>query len=101
MLEKLPADQAPSTFAQGGSFVISNKIIDILEHQSTGLGNELWLADAQNNMAQNDIVLTQAFEGSEDWMTTGDPLRWLEANISVALQDPAFKDDLREFINKI
>ena len=101
MLEKLPADQAPSTFAQGGRFVISNKIIDILEHQSTGLGNELWLADAQNNMAQNDVVLTQAFEGSEDWMTTGDPLRWLEANISVALQDPAFKDDLREFINKI
>jgi len=101
MLEKLPADQAPSTFAQGGRFVISNKIIDILEHQSTGLGNELWLADAQNNMAQNDIVLTQAFEGSEDWMTTGDPLRWLEANISVALQDPAFKDDLREFIKKI
>ena len=101
MLEKLPADQAPSTFGQGGRFVISNKIIDILEHQSTGLGNELWLADAQNNMAQNDVVLTQAFEGSEDWMTTGDPLRWLEANISVALQDPAFKDDLREFINKI
>lgn len=101
MLEKLPADQAPSTFGQGGRFVISNKIIDILEHQSTGIGNELWLADAQNNMAQNDVVLTQAFEGSEDWMTTGDPLRWLEANISVALQDPAFKDDLREFINKI
>lgn len=101
MLEKLPADQAPSTFGQGGRFVISNKIINILEHQSTGLGNELWLADAQNNMAQNDVVLTQAFEGSEDWMTTGDPLRWLEANISVALQDPAFKDDLREFINKI
>jgi len=101
MLEKLPADQAPSTFGQGGRFVISNKIIDILEHQSTGLGNELWLADAQNNMAQNDVVLTQAFEGSEDWMTTGDPLRWLEANISVALQDPAFKDDLREFIKSL
>jgi UTP--glucose-1-phosphate uridylyltransferase len=101
MLEKLPADQAPSTFGQGGRFVISNKIIDILEHQSTGLGNELWLADAQNNMAQNDVVLTQAFEGNEDWMTTGDPLRWLEANISVALQDPAFKDDLKEFIKNL
>jgi len=30
MLEKLPADQAPSTFAQGGRFVISNKIVEIL-----------------------------------------------------------------------
>ena len=101
MLEKLPADQAPSTFAQGGRFVISNIIINNLEKQSTGLGNELWLADAQNNMAQNDIVLTQAFEGSEDWMTTGDPLRWLEANISVAMQDPKFKTDLLEFIKTL
>ena len=101
MLEKLPADQAPSTFAQGGRFVISNKIINILENQSTGIGNELWLADAQNNMAQNDVVLTQAFEGDEDWQTTGDPLRWLEANIAVALQNPQFKDDLLQFINTL
>ena len=101
MLEKLPADQAPSTFAQGGRFVISNKIINILENQSTGLGNELWLADAQNNLAKNDIVLTQAFEGEEDWMTTGDPLRWLEANIAIALQNPQFKEDLLHFIQNL
>ena len=101
MLEKLPAAEAPSTFAQGGRFVISNKVINILENQSTGMGNELWLADAQNNMAKNDVVLTQAFEGQEDWMTTGDPLRWLQANIAVALQDPKFKDDLTEFIKNL
>jgi len=101
MLEKLPADQAPSTFGQGGRFVISNKVINILENQSTGLGNELWLADANNNMAKNDVVLTQAFEGEEDWMTTGDPLRWLEANITVALNDPKFKDDLTQFIKSL
>ena len=101
MLEKLPADQAPSTFAQGGRFVIVNKIINILENQSTGLGNELWLADAQNNLAKNDIVLTQAFEGAEDWMTTGDPLRWLEANIAVALLDPKFSPDLKEFLSQL
>ena len=101
MLEKLPADQAPSTMAQGGRFVISNKVISILENQSTGLGNELWLADAQNNMAKNDVVLTQAFEGDQDWMTTGDPLRWLESNIAMALKDPKFHDDLVNFIKTI
>jgi UTP--glucose-1-phosphate uridylyltransferase len=101
MLEKLPADQAPSTFAQGGRFVISNQIVDILKNQSIGMGNELWLADAQNNMAQNGVVLTQAFEGDEDWMTTGDPLRWLQANIAVALRNPQFKEDLMKFINNL
>ncbi len=99
MLEKLPADQAPSTFGQGGRFVISNKVISILENQSTGLGNELWLADAQNNMAKNDIVLTQAFEGEEDWMTTGDPLRWLQSNIVMAIQNPKYQSDMSKFLN--
>jgi len=101
MLEKLPADQAPSTFGQGGRFVLSNKVINILENQSTGLGNELWLADAQNNLAKNDVVLTESFEGEEDWLTTGDPLRWLIANITVALKDPKFHDDLVKFINNL
>jgi len=101
MLEKLPADQAPSTFGQGGRFVLSNKVINILENQSTGLGNELWLADAQNNLAKNDVVLTQAFEGEEDWLTTGDPLRWLIANITLALKDPKYHDDLIKFIKTL
>ncbi len=101
MLEKLPADQAPSTFAQGGRFVLSNKIINILEQQPTGMGNELWLADANNNMAKNDIVMTQAFEGEEDWLTTGDPLRWLQANIAVALKDSKYKEDLTQFIKNL
>jgi len=101
MLEKLPADQAPSTFAQGGRFVLANKVVFLLSNQSTGMGNELWLADAENNMAQNDVVLTESFQGQEDWLTTGDPLRWLQANITVALSDPKFKDDLTEFIKNL
>jgi len=101
MLEKLPADQAPSTFAQGGRFVISNKIISVLENQPTGQGNELWLADAQNYLAKNDVVLTQAFEADADWLTTGDPLRWLIANITLALNDPKYHDDLTKFVNSL
>ena len=101
MLEKLPADQAPSTFGQGGRFVLSNQTLQILSTQETGLGNELWLADAVNTLAATSVVLTQAFEGDSDWMTTGDPLRWLKANIAVALLDPSMKDDLLSFLKTL
>ncbi len=101
MLEKLPADQAPSTFAQGGRFVVSSKVISILESQELSRDNELWFADASNTLAKEDVVLTQAFEGNEDWMTTGDPLRWLKANIAVALRQPQFKDDLSSFLKSL
>lgn len=102
MLEKLPADQAPSTMAQGGRFIVSaKKLFPVLEKQGLSRDNELWFADAVNNLAENDVVLTQAFEGQEDWMTTGDPLRWLQANIAMALKNPAFHDDLVNFIQKV
>jgi UTP--glucose-1-phosphate uridylyltransferase len=102
MLEKLPADQAPSTMAQGGRFVVSAaKIFPVLNTQGLSRDNELWFADAENNLAQNDVVLTQTFEGKEDWLTTGDPLHWLEANITFALKTPAFHDDLIKFIKNI
>jgi UTP--glucose-1-phosphate uridylyltransferase len=102
MLEKLPADLAPSTMAQGGRFVVStSKIFPVLEKQGLSRDNELWFADAENNLAQNDVVLTQTFEGEEDWLTTGDPLHWLEANITLALKNPVFHDDLIKFIKKL
>jgi UTP--glucose-1-phosphate uridylyltransferase len=100
MLEKLPADQAPSTFAQVGRFVATSKLFAILEQQALSRDGELWFSDASNTLAKTDIVLTQAFEGQEDWLTTGDPLRWLKANIIVGLQDPNLKDDLLRFLKK-
>ena len=101
MLEKLPADQAPSTFAQGGRFLVTSKIFPILKNQGLSRDGELWFSDASNTLAQSGIVLTQAFDGSEDWLTTGDPLRWLEANITLALNDPKYHDDLIKFIKNI
>ncbi|MDD2483267.1 MAG: sugar phosphate nucleotidyltransferase [Candidatus Shapirobacteria bacterium] len=100
MLEKLPADQAPSTFAQGGRFVATSKLFAILEQQGLSRDGELWFSDASNTLAKTDIVLTESFEGDEDWLTTGDPLRWLKANITLALQDPKLKDDLLRFLRK-
>jgi len=101
MLEKLPSNQAPSTFAQGGRFVVTSKVFAILEQQGLSRDGELWFSDASNTLAKTGIVLTQAFEKEEDWLTTGDPLRWLKANITLALQNPNLKSDLQEFLKKI
>ena len=77
------------------------KLWPVLTKQSTGKGNELWFADAVNTLAANDIVLTEATDTESDWMTTGDPLRWLKANISVALNDETISSDLKEFLKNL
>ncbi|MDD4135873.1 MAG: sugar phosphate nucleotidyltransferase [Candidatus Shapirobacteria bacterium] len=98
LLEK--TDPPPSNFAVVGRYVISNKILDVIKNQGTTKDNELWLADALNTMAQNGTVVDEPITNGV-WMTTGDPLRWLEANIAVALKDPKLKDDLKEFLKNL
>jgi len=99
LLEK--TDPPPSNFAVVGRYVISNKILDVIKNQGTTKDNELWLADALNTMAQNGVVVDEPITNGGVWMTTGDPLRWLEANIAVALKDPKLKDDLKEFLTNL
>ncbi len=101
MLEKLPADQAPSTMAQGGRFLVTPKIFPLLETQGLSRDGELWFTDASNSLAKQGVVLTQAFENNENWLTTGDPLRWLEANITLALRNQEYHDNLRKFLSQI
>jgi len=102
ILEKLPADKAPSNMAEFGRFVLTPKVINILEKDwkagQFGKDGELWLVDALNKMAKKSRVIAQPVEGK--WMTTGDPLRYMKTMVEFALVrkdiGPQFKKYLRE-----
>jgi UTP--glucose-1-phosphate uridylyltransferase len=97
VLEKLKKEEAPSFVAQFGRFVISPKIWPILEKRKLGKDNELWLADANNKLAQEDLVIAQPMKVGK-WLTTGDPLHWLQANLEVALQDPQIGPAIKAYL---
>jgi UTP--glucose-1-phosphate uridylyltransferase len=99
VLEKLPQNQAPSNVAQFGRFVVSSKIFAVLEKQGLSRAGELWFADAVNNLAQKDIVLAVPIVEGE-WLTTGDPLRWLKANLKFALSREEYKKEIGEILRK-
>ncbi len=100
VLEKLPANEAPSNMAQFGRFVVSPRIFDVLEKQGLSRDNELWFADLENNMAKNDIVIAETVKNGQ-WLTTGDPLRWLRANIEYGLVDPSIQKELKEYLKSL
>jgi len=93
-------DPPPSNFAVLGRYVVSNKIMNVLETQGISKDNELWWADAANTLAKDGIVINEPIINGV-WMTTGDPLRWLKANITFALNDPRYQDDLKQFLSQI
>lgn len=98
LLEK--QDPPPSNFAVLGRYIASNKIMNVLQTQGISKDNELWWADALNSLAQSGLVINEPITNGI-WMTTGDPIRWLKANIVFALNDPKYKDDLTQFIKTL
>lgn len=97
IVEKPAPELAPSLFAQGGRFIVSPKIIPVLKGQQTTKG-ELWFTEAENTLVQQGAVLLALPYRHAYWTTTGDPLNWLKANLTLALKDPAFSEPIRSFL---
>ncbi len=85
IIEKPAPEDAPSTLAQFGRFVLPPRIIDILGSLELGKGNELWLTDALDKLCREERVLVHPVNGT--WYTMGDPLRYLIANVEYALKN--------------
>jgi UTP--glucose-1-phosphate uridylyltransferase len=84
VVEKPEPEDAPSTLAQIGRFVLSSRVIDLLESVQLHAGDELYLTDAIARLCRESRVLAHPIEGK--WLTTGDPLRFLIANVQYALR---------------
>jgi UTP--glucose-1-phosphate uridylyltransferase len=97
LLEKLPSSQAPSNKAAFGRFVVSSKMFSILHRQKVTRAQELWFADAVNTLAKKDLVIAEPIKQGE-WLTTGDPLRWLKANLVLGFKDKDLQKELKEFL---
>lgn len=99
VFEKVPRQQAPSNVTQLGRFLYTPNIIKVIE--STPIRNgELWLADANASLAKIGRVYAQ-YTPDNAWMTTGDPLRWLKANIVLGLKHPTIGPELKKFLDTV
>lgn len=98
-VEKAPKGEAPSNMVQFGRFVFTKEVIKEAEKKQTGKDGELWVIDILNALAkQGKSVLALPIKGR--WLTTGDPLRYLQTAISFALEREDLREDLKNFLKK-
>lgn len=97
VIEKPERSQAPSNLASYGRYVLTPKIFEYLSADSTGLDDELWLQDANHQVAKHGVVRIKVVDG--EWMTTGDPMRYMKTHIKFMLEKDkdsgAFRDWLK------
>jgi len=63
MVEKPPADKAPSNMAVIGRYILTPDIFDILRETSPGAGGEIQLTDAIRAQARHGCVMAYKFKG--------------------------------------
>ena len=99
-LEKVSKKEAPSNKVQFGRFVFSYDVIKTAENTQTGKGNELWTIDILNNLVKKGkTVIAQPIEG--EWLTTGDPLKYMQAQVKFALMRKDIGADFKKYLKSL
>ena len=99
MVEKPKPDQAPSTFAAAGRYLLDRAIFDALERITPGSGGELQLTDAVALLISDGhpvhVVVHRG--GRHD---LGNPGGYARAFVDFALQHPEYGEDLRTWLDE-
>jgi UTP--glucose-1-phosphate uridylyltransferase len=105
LVEKPSIDEAPSSFAVIGRYVLDPAVFGILEHTEPGRGGEIQLTDALRTLALHTPagdgggVIGVVFRGRR--YDTGDRLSYLQAVVRLAVEredlGPEFAPWLKEF----
>ncbi|RJQ71973.1 UTP--glucose-1-phosphate uridylyltransferase [Pseudonocardiaceae bacterium YIM PH 21723] len=97
MVEKPKAEDAPSTFAAAGRYLLDRAIFDALKRITPGAGGELQLTDAIALLIQegHPVHVVVHRGGRHD---LGNPAGFLKAAVDFALEHPEYGADLHQWL---
>lgn len=98
-VEKPQPEEAPSDLAIIGRYLLTPEIFAILDSQKPGLGGEIQLTDAIDELNKTQRVFAQEFTGKR--YDVGNKLGMMEANIEYGLKHPEIKEDLRAYLKQL
>ena len=96
MVEKPKFEDAPSTQAIIGRYVLTPRVFELLEQTAPGAGGEIQLTDGIKALAKEERVFGYNFEGKR--FDAGDKFGMLQATVEFALKRPEFADKFREYL---
>lgn len=96
LVEKPSVEEAPSTLAIMGRYILTPAIFPILENLSAGKGGEIQLTDGLIQLNEIEKVLAYHFEGTR--YDIGDKLGFVQATIDFALLRDDLHDDIKAYM---
>jgi len=96
IVEKPRPEEAPSTLAVIGRYVLTPRIFEHLEQVQPGAGGEIQLTDAISALLRDEKVLAYRFRGLR--YDCGSKLGYMKAAVALALKHPEIGADFDKFL---
>ena len=98
LVEKPSPKDAPSNLAVLGRYILPSKVLDLLETTVAGVGGEIQLTDALDELLKLDGL--NAFETDASIFDCGNKQGFLCANLAVGMRDPDTRQSIKALIKK-
>jgi UTP--glucose-1-phosphate uridylyltransferase len=98
LVEKPSSNHAPSNLAVLGRYILPSKVLDLLETTIAGVGGEIQLTDALDELLKLDGL--NAFETDAEIFDCGNKQGYLSANLAVGMRDPGTRQYIKALIEK-
>ncbi len=98
LVEKPLKTDAPSNLAVLGRYILPSKVLDLLETTVAGVGGEIQLTDALDELLKRDGL--NAFETDAATFDCGNKQGFLSANLAVGMRDPDTWQVIKALIKK-
>jgi UTP--glucose-1-phosphate uridylyltransferase len=98
-VEKPKPEEAPSTLAAVGRYILDPKVMRLLEGQEKGAGGEIQLTDALAKLIGDQPFHAHVFEGARH--DCGEKTGFIQANIALALEREDMAGPLRAYLKTL
>jgi UTP--glucose-1-phosphate uridylyltransferase len=99
LVEKPKQEDAPSSLAIIGRYILTPAIFEMLASTELGAGGELQLTDGLRQLLKQEKIYGYTFEGKRH--DTGDKLGFLKATVEFALKRNDLGADFREYLKTL
>jgi UTP--glucose-1-phosphate uridylyltransferase len=98
LVEKPSSDEAPSNLAVLGRYILPSKVLDLLENTKAGVGGEIQLTDALDELLKTDGL--NSLETDAGIHDCGNKQGFLSANLAVGMRDPETREEISKLFKR-
>lgn len=100
IIEKPEPSQISSDLVILGKYVLTPEVFKYLKKATPSKKGEIILAEVFDKMLSDGKTI-YGYEIKGEWLECGDKLKWIKSFFYFALNDPRFKDELRQYLKTI